>query len=275
MTEEQSERRSILEDRFWEAAARVAVVGGILLPLVGYSVRWLSLGLSSEPPQLALAISPARAATIGVEPFGLSLMLVFAIVRFDIFGFRSGPRSGPLLVPRSGWRWIVATAFRLVVVAIVAAIVIVFIQALIVYILAQPVASIPTGVGTLIAAPLLRAVVRRERAISLASIGPATAVLIVAAGVSSAIGPAAILDVSDYRFTDDAAVTDGRYATIGDADGWFYVRSCADPARTVVAVPAAFVRQITLAPGRVRAAQATLGQIIGEGRRPVGDPCSP
>lgn len=99
-------------------------------------------------------------------------------------------------------------------------------------------------------------------------------VLVVAASVSSAIGPAAVLDVSDYYFTDGAAVADGRFATLGDADGWLYLRSCSDPAGTVVAVPAADVRRIVLAPARVRAASASLKEIFADGRMPVGDPCS-
>lgn len=109
---------------------------------------------------------------------------------------------------------------------------------------------------------------------SLGSIGPATVVLVVAAGVSSAIGPAAVLDVSDYDFTDGAAVADGRFATLGEADGGVYLRSCSDPAGTVVAVPTADVRRITLAPARVRADRASLIEIFADGRTPVGDPCS-
>jgi hypothetical protein len=142
------------------------------------------------------------------------------------------------------------------------------------FFLAQPISSIPTLIGILIATPSLRTVVRGERAVSLGSIGPATVVLVVAAGVSSAIGPAAVLDVSDYDFTDGAAVADGRFATLGDADGWLYLRSCSDPAGTVVAVPTADVRRITLAPARVRAARASLIEILVDGRTPVGDPCS-
>lgn len=48
----------------------------------------------------------------------------------------------------------------------------------------------------------------------------------------------------------------GRFATLGDADGWLYLR------------------RITLAPARVRAASATLIEIFAGGRLPVGDPCS-
>jgi hypothetical protein len=97
---------------------------------------------------------------------------------------------------------------------------------------------------------------------------------VVAAGVSAAIGPAAVLDVSDYDFADGAAAADGRFATLGAADGWLYLRSCSDPAGTVVAVPTADVRRIVLAPARVRAASASLIEIFADGRVPVGDPCS-
>jgi hypothetical protein len=264
----------MLEDRFWEAAARVVVVGGVLLPVAGYGVRWVSLAFSGAPTQLALATSPGRAATIGLEPFLISIAFVAAMVRWDLFGFRRSVPVGRRPLPPAGWRRWLSIAIRCVILAAAIAVFVVIIVITIRFFLAQPISSVPTLIGILIAAPLLRTVVRGERAVSLGSIGPATAVLVVAAGVSSAIGPAAVLDVSDYAFTDGAAVADGRFATLGDADGWLYLRSCSDPAGTVVAVPAADVRRITLAPARVRAARASLIEILADGRTPVGDPCS-
>jgi hypothetical protein len=265
---------SMLEDRFWEAAARVAVVGGVLLPLAGYGVRWVSLAFSGAPGQLAIAVSPARAATIGLEPFLISIVLVASIVRWDLFGFRRSGSAGHWPFPSAGWRRWLSIAIRLIIVAVAIAVFVLIMAVTIRFFLAQPISSVPTAIGILIAAPLLRAVVRGERRVSLGSIGPATAVLVVAAGVSSAIGPAAVLDVSDYDFADGAAAADGRFATIGDADGWLYLRSCSDPAGTVLAVPTADVRRITLAPARVRAARASLIAILVDGRTPVGDPCS-
>jgi hypothetical protein len=265
---------SMLEDRFWEAAARVAVVGGVLLPLAGYGVRWVSLAFSGGPTQLALAVSPARAATIGLEPFLISIILVAGIVRWDLFGFRRSVPAGRWPLPSAGWRRRLSVAIRFVILAVVIATSVLIILVTVRFFLAQPISSVPALIGILIAAPMLRIVVRRERAVSLGSVGPATAVLVVAAGVSSAIGPAAVLDVSDYDFTDGAAVADGRFATLGDAEGWLYLRSCSDPAGTVVAMPVADVRRITLAPARVRAARASLIEILAEGRTPVGDPCS-
>jgi hypothetical protein len=98
-------------------------------------------------------------------------------------------------------------------------------------------------------------------------------VLVVAAGFSSGIGPTAVLDVSDYDFADGSALSDGRFATLGDADGWLYLRSCSDRAGTVSAVPAADVRRIALAPARVRATTASLSDVVWNGRVPIGDPC--
>jgi hypothetical protein len=265
---------SMLEDRFWEAAARVAVVGGVLLPLAGYGVRWVSLAFSGAPVQLAIAVSPARAATIGLEPFLISIVLVAGIVRWDLFGFRRSVPAGRRPLPSTGWRRWLSIAIRLLILTVVIATFIVIVMVTVRFFLAQPISSVPTLIGILIAAPLLRAVVRGERAVSLRSIGPATVVLVIAAGVSSAIGPAAVLDVSDYDFTDGAAVADGRFATLGDAEGWLYLRSCGDAAGAVVAVPAADVRRITLAPARVRAARASLIEILADGRMPVDDPCS-
>jgi hypothetical protein len=264
-----------LEDRFWEAAGRVALFGGILLPVTGYAVRWVSLLFAGAPTQVALAIAPGRSATVGLEPFVLSLVLLGLLVRFDLFGLRAAPRPRPMPLTARGWRRIVALALRGLLLAVLLAIGTFFVRSLIAYALAQPLAGVPIAVGVLAATPMLRAVIRRQRPVSLASVGPATLVLVVAAGLSAAIGPAAVLDVSDYAFRSGAAVSDGRFATVGDADGWLYLRSCADPLGTVVAVPVSDVRLITLAPGPVRAAQATLAQILGEGRRPVGDPCSP
>jgi hypothetical protein len=264
----------MLEDRFWEAAARVAVVGGVLLPLAGYGVRWLSLAFSGAPGQVALAVSPGRAATIGLEPFLLSVILVAGIVRWDLFGFRRSVPAGRWPLPPAGWRRWLSVATRVVIRAGAIATGVLVVMVTIRFFLAQPISSVPTAIGVMVAAPLLRTVVRGERAVSLRSVGPATAVLVVAAGISSGIGPAAVLDVSDYDFADGAAVADGRFATLGDADGWLYLRSCSDPAGTVIAVPAADIRRITLAPARVRAARASLAEIFADGRTPVGDPCS-
>jgi hypothetical protein len=264
----------MLEDRFWDAAARVAVVGGVLLPLAGYGVRWVSLAFSGSPPQLALAVSPGRAATIGLEPFLLSVILVAGIVRWDLFGFRRSVPETRLPLPPAGWRRWILIALRLVILAIAIATFVLVVLVTIRFFLGQPISSVPTLIGILITARLLRTVVRGNRAVSLGSIGPATAVLVVAAGISSGVGPAAVLDVSDYDFTDGAALADGRFATLGDVDGWLYLRSCSDPAGTVVAVPAADVRRVTLAPARVRASQASLIEIFADGRTPVGDPCS-
>lgn len=275
MVESPIEQPSLLEDRFWEAAARVAVVGGILLPLAGYAVRFLSLALAGEPTQLALAVAPARAATVGAEPFLLSLISVGAIVRFDVFGLRQRPRRQSTALLLHGWRRGVAIAIRGFLLAVLLGIGIAFIGVLVSYTLAQPLAAVPLAIGLLAAASMLRAIIRRQRPVSLASVGPATAVLVVASGLSAAIGPAAVLDVSDYEFRTDAAATNSRYATVGDADGWLFLRSCSDSTGTVVAVPATDVSRITLSAGRVRASQATLGQILGGGRLPVGDPCSP
>lgn len=250
--------RQILEDRFWEASARVLAIVAVLLPVLGYTIRWLSLGIEGAAPQIGFSVDVRQAALVGVGPIAIGLLSIGMLIRFDLLGLRRPPRQR-----------VRATVFGLRRLALFASVLILGVAAflvaaigLIYLVLEEPVVGLPLLPALLIAGYRLRAVIRGERPITLMGVAPATMLIVVAVAVGSALGPSAVVDISSYQFKPDAGLTSGRYATIGDADGFRYLRSCVAAPDSIIAIPDSAIAWVEVEPHRIAAPSTTLLDLL-------------